>query len=339
MSALTVESVTKALLHRGLLTKDQRLEATIKERMQRQRLLTEARERARKSGSPDPGPRDITAIDIVAAFGFPRKGSAARARLDEAEISKCLAETAELPFLRIDPLKLDPKLVTGVVSRPYARKHVLMPIAVEDGILTVAIANPFDEETVRNLRNVTGFEIRPVVATKSEILRTITDFFGFRTSVQQAANDLDPGIDLGNLEQLVQLKDVEELEATDQPVINAVEYILHYAYSQRASDLHIEPKREQSVIRIRIDGVLHTVHTMPKVVHNALVSRLKMLGRLDIAERRFAPGRSVQDECGRRGGRAAGLHPPRGLRREDRHPDLRSQEVAVRDRGAGLPGA
>jgi general secretion pathway protein E len=94
------------------------------------------------------------------------------------------------------------------------------------------------------------------------------------------------GSDLGNLEQLVQLKAMDELEATDKHVVNAVEYMLHYAFDQRASDIHIEPKREQSQVRVRIDGVLHNVTTLPKVVHAAVVSRIKMLARMDIAEKR-----------------------------------------------------
>jgi general secretion pathway protein E len=92
--------------------------------------------------------------------------------------------------------------------------------------------------------------------------------------------------DLGNLEQYVRLKSITELEATDQHIVNAVEYLLHYAYSQRASDIHIEPKREFSLIRLRIDGILHDIHKIPKAVHPAVVSRIKMLSRLDIAEKR-----------------------------------------------------
>jgi len=129
-------------------------------------------------------------------------------------------------------------------------------------------------------------EARLVLSSKHDILQTITEIFGFRSSVDQAAADMTPDYDLGNLEQLVQLKSEEEIEASDRHIINAVEYLLRYAYDQGASDIHIEPKRVHSMVRMRIDGVLHSVHKMPKSVHPAIVSRIKTMARLDIAEKR-----------------------------------------------------
>ncbi|MBK7976910.1 MAG: type II/IV secretion system protein [Deltaproteobacteria bacterium] len=287
MRPLTVDSITKILVDAGIMTPDQRLEATIKERVQRHRLLSDARKLAAQTRTSPPSPSDISPVDIIAGFGFPRLGAKRGEKVDEETVMRALADSAGLEFVRIDPLKLDAQLITKVVSRPFARRHSIIPLSLDKRLLTVATANPSDDEMVRNLRAVSTFDIRPVVSTKSDILKTITEFYGFRTSVKAAEKELRPGVDLGNLEQLVQLQTDRELEATDKHVINAVEYLLRYAYDQRASDVHIEPKREQSVIRLRIDGVLHNVHTMPRVVHNAIVSRIKMLARLDIAERRL----------------------------------------------------
>jgi len=114
----------------------------------------------------------------------------------------------------------------------------------------------------------------------------ITDLYGFRGAVAAAELQASAGVDIGNLERYVKLKRVEDIEASDSHVVSAVEYLLHYALDQRASDIHIEPRREHSVVRMRIDGVLHNVHTLPKVVHSAVVSRIKTLARLDIAEKR-----------------------------------------------------
>jgi general secretion pathway protein E len=114
----------------------------------------------------------------------------------------------------------------------------------------------------------------------------ITDFYGFRGAVDAAEQQATGGVDIGNLERYVKLKRVEEIEASDSHVVAAVEYLLHYALDQRASDVHIEPRREHSAVRMRIDGVLHNVHTLPKAVHPAIVSRIKTLARLDIAEKR-----------------------------------------------------
>ena len=124
------------------------------------------------------------------------------------------------------------------------------------------------------------------MATPGDIQRLITDFYGFRGAVDAAEQQATTGVDIGNLERFVKLNRVEEIEASDAHVVSAVEYILHYALDQRASDVHIEPRRELSVIRMRIDGVLHNVHQLPKVVHPAIVSRIKTLARMDIAEKR-----------------------------------------------------
>jgi general secretion pathway protein E len=138
---------------------------------------------------------------------------------------------------------------------------------------------------VENIERM-GYKVSRVVAPKSDIIKIITEFYGFRSSVTAAAREMSSEVDLGNLEQFVKMKSVTEIEATDKHIVNAVEYLLRYAFDQRASDIHIEPKRDASEVRLRIDGMLHTVHRTPKAVHPAFVSRIKMLSRMDIAEKR-----------------------------------------------------
>jgi len=201
-------------------------------------------------------------------------------------LSRLVAEKRQVPFIHLDPLEIKSELLTKYISRPFARRFLVVPLEDNDGVLTCAMTDPFDRELLYNLSRDTGLEINPVVAPKKEIVRILTEFYGFRASVQKAEKDLDPVLNLGNLEQLVKLKSERELEASDSHVIKAVEYLLVYAYDQGASDIHIEPKREQSIIRFRIDGVLHDIQNMTAKVHAALVSRIKLLGRMDIAERR-----------------------------------------------------
>src|SRR5439155_10504693 len=122
--------------------------------------------------------------------------------------------------------------------------------------------------------------------TNADIRKIAVEFWGFRKSVKAAQADLQTGVDLGNLEQFVRARGVAEIDPTDKPVVQAVWYLFNYAFEQRASDIHIEPKRELSQVRLRIDGVLHDTYTLPKPVHNAVVSRIKMLARMDIAEKR-----------------------------------------------------
>ncbi|MCB9397141.1 MAG: Flp pilus assembly complex ATPase component TadA [Acidobacteria bacterium] len=222
-------------------------------------------------------------VDVVLHFDLFQE---AGREIDENRLFQIIAEKKNLPFVHLDPLKVNIEVLTKYISRPFARKHFVVPISDEGGVLTCALSNPFDIELLFQLKRNTGMEIKPVVAPKNEIKRILTEFYGFRTSVTKAEKDLDPIINLGNLEQLVSLKSERELEASDSHVIKAVEYLLHYAYDQRASDIHIEPKREHSLIRFRIDGVLHDIQQMSTKVHAAVVSRMKLLARMDIAERR-----------------------------------------------------
>jgi general secretion pathway protein E len=224
-------------------------------------------------------------MELLASFTLPVRGEA-RATLSEDRIAEVLAERAGYPYKKIDPLELDMKLITSLLSRPFARRHNVLVLGSENRALTVAVSNPFDVELLENLERITNQRIAPVVSARSDIQRIITEVYGFRKSVKAAEQTMSAGVDLGNLEQLVRLKAVDELEANDKHVVNAVEYMLHYAFDQRASDIHIEPKREKSAVRMRIDGVLHDVTTLPKVVHNAVVSRIKTLARMDIAEKR-----------------------------------------------------
>jgi general secretion pathway protein E len=152
--------------------------------------------------------------------------------------------------------------------------------------LTVATADPFDKEAVDWIGRVTGYTIEVAVTTKLDIMKIITEFYGFKSAITSAGKDIDTQTDFGNLEQYVKLKSITELEATDQHIVNAVEYLLHYAYSSKASDIHIEPKRDFSLIRFRIDGILHNIHKIPKAVHAPMISRIKMLARMDITEKR-----------------------------------------------------
>jgi general secretion pathway protein E len=204
----------------------------------------------------------------------------------ELEIARAVADDAGLELVRVDTLTLDVDLIESKVSRPFARRHRMLPLSMVNGKLRVACANPFDIEGIDAFRRIAGRELQLVVASEPELLKALNEFFGLRHAVKRAERDLRAGIDLGNLEQLVRMKNEAEIESSDQHVINAVEFMLQHAYDSRASDIHIEPKREQSLIRFRIDGVLHDIQRLPKVVHQAVVNRIKTMSRLDIAERR-----------------------------------------------------
>ena len=223
--------------------------------------------------------------EVVLKFNYTHPEDESRT-ITEFDIAKAIAAEARLEFVRVEPLALDADLIESQISRPFARRHRMVPLRVESGRLRVAVADPFDLEALDSYRRIAGLEIDIVVASEPEILKALTEFYGLRHSVKRAERDLSAGIDLGNLEQLVNLKSESEIESSDQHIVNAVEFMLQHAYDSRASDIHIEPKRNDSIIRFRIDGVLHNIQQMPKVVHAAITSRIKAMARLDIAEKR-----------------------------------------------------
>jgi general secretion pathway protein E len=282
---LDLEALCEILMRAALLAEPQRREVMVHESRERGRILRErglATTSGRRSRADDD---QVHPAEIVAALKLECTDGTGRP-LTEETVMRAVAAAAGLEYRTIDPLKIDGKLCAQTLSRPFARRHTALPLGLEDGALVIAIADPFDAEMLDNLQRFVTHRVRTVVAPKSDIQRIITEVFGFRSSVSAAEREFKVGTEIGNLEQYVRLQRIDEIEANDSHVVNAVEYLLHYAFDQRASDIHIEPKREQSEVRLRIDGMLHTVHTLPKVVHSAVVSRLKMLARLDIAEKR-----------------------------------------------------
>ena len=243
---------------------------------------------------------DISIIDVIAFLNLKRADQAEKV-LDEELIYQVLADEWEIPYKKIDPLKLDLKLVTTTIPLTFAMKHLILPIGIEDQHLLVATANPVFEEVLEDVAKVSHMPVKPVLTSKADIIRLIKEFFGFKHSISAAESQLArPGIDIGNLEQYVRLGDgSDEQGANVRHIVNAVDHILSYAFDQRASDIHIEPKRETSVVRMRIDGVLHTAYKLPKPVHVAIVSRIKTLARLDMSEkRRPQDGRIKTDKAG-----------------------------------------
>jgi general secretion pathway protein E len=207
-------------------------------------------------------------------------------RIDDFLLARLIAEDAHLPFYKIDPLKLDLEMIESRISRPFARRHKMVPVVIRDGKLVVAVVNPFDSVAIDSYRPMAKQEIDLVVSAESDVLSVINEQYGFRASVTKAERDLKGGLDLSNLEQYVKLKSGSEIETSDQHIVNAVDFLLQHAYESRASDIHVEPKREHATIRFRIDGVLHEMQRVPKLVNLAITSRLKTMCRMDIAEKR-----------------------------------------------------
>jgi general secretion pathway protein E len=286
----TLELVADLLAKAGVITDDQRRTAFARENVQRARLL---RDQASRSGGRALRRAEISPVEVLASFQFPDARREAEL-VDEDKATQAVAQAVGVPYRKIDPLKLDAQLITRTLSKPFARKHAVLPIERRNGALVVATANPFDRELLESLRGLTGSEIEPVLSAPSDIHRAIAEVYGFRQQIKDAhvqLQDTKAAGDVTNLEQFVNLSGIDALEASSEPVVAAVEYLLHYAFEQRASDIHIEPRREESIIRMRIDGVLHPIHRIPKSVHGAIANRFKIMSRLDISLKRPQDGR------------------------------------------------
>ncbi len=232
----------------------------------------------------DDAPAYVSPLEVIADFRFPSPNPK-REFLDEEELCRVFAAHTGVTFSRIDPLKLDARTLVSIVSKAFALKALAVPIKLDGRRLVVAMVNPFDKRAIANLEHATGYAVEPVLGLRGEILKTINEIFAFERSVQKAERQRAAAYDVGNLEQLVEVT-TANAEASDHHVVRAVELLMQYAFDQRASDIHIEPKRERSLVRLRIDGRLHDTHTIPKQVYAGFVSRIKIMARLDIAEKR-----------------------------------------------------
>ncbi len=222
---------------------------------------------------------------VIASFNMDTKEGKGRI-LSEDAITEALAGYLKVSYLKIDPLKLDLDIVTSHIPRPFALRHLMVPVAVRDGELVIAVADPFNNEPLKEFATAHKMKVRPVLSSCSDIQKVLREFYGFRASVAAAEAEASSSVDLGNLEQFFRLKGAQELEGTESHVISAVDFLLSYAFDQRASDIHIEPKREKCLIRFRLDGILHNIHLLPKPLHAPIVSRIKLLARMDLAEKR-----------------------------------------------------
>jgi general secretion pathway protein E len=285
-SPLSVKNVCRTLLKRGLISKEQTVEIFKKKGILQKKLEKLQMIRHASGGPSSRIINPITIIDIISFLKLDRKDDPTR-KLDEETIFQALAEEWRVDYKKIDPLDLDFNLVTTTIPRSFAMKHLVLPIAVQDGWLTVATPNPHNLEVMEDISRVSQLKVRPVVSGKSDIIKLIDEFYGFRRSIAAAEEQFSgPAIDLGNLEQHVKLREARDLASDDRHIVNAVDHLFNYAFDQRASDIHIEPKRNISLVRLRIDGVLHSIYELPRGVHGALISRIKALSRLDMAEKR-----------------------------------------------------
>jgi general secretion pathway protein E len=235
-------------------------------------------------------------IDDLIRFNIRKPSSEAghpESRITEDVILKAVARREGLEFRRVDPFDLDLEVTTKTISESFARMNTLVPIMIRDGELELAVFNPFRPELWQDMERVSDLPYKVFLSTRQDINRLIDDYYQFRTAIQAAQIEFMDSSEIGNLEARVKVSEKSDPES-HRHIIKAVDYLLRSALRERASDIHIEPKRDFALIRFRIDGILHDLHRLPMTVHLAMINRLKGMSRLDISEKRRPQDGRVQ---------------------------------------------
>lgn len=206
--------------------------------------------------------------------------------LTEDVLCEWLSHKSGLPLYNIDPLRIDVAEVTKVMSLAFAQRNHILCVEVSNQHIIVATAQPFEAGWEKQLSHIANKPVRTVLANPNDIKRYTAEFYALSESVFGASGIAGKRSNVVNFEQLLKLGDIKNPDANDQHVVNIVDWLLQYAFEQRASDIHIEPRRDTCKLRFRIDGILHNVYELPVSVSIAVVSRLKILSRMDVAEKR-----------------------------------------------------
>ena len=214
-------------------------------------------------------------------------------------LAEWLAKRVGLEYLHIDPLKIDFAAVTEMMSSAYATRFRILPVALNTKEAVVATAEPRVREWEPELSRIIKRDIKRVIANPLDIERYQVEFYNLAKSIKGAGLKHAGTSGLSNFEQLVELgKSDKQLDANDAHIVRVVDWLWQYAFEQRASDIHIEPRREQGLVRFRIDGVLHQVYQIPASVLAAMTSRIKILARMDVVEKRRPQDGRVKTRSG-----------------------------------------
>ncbi|MCB1671420.1 MAG: GspE/PulE family protein [Gammaproteobacteria bacterium] len=229
--------------------------------------------------------RDLHVLQYLAGLNLVDR-LAPDKNLDLETLTMVLSQQSGQSYYRIDPLKIDVARITEVMSYAFTQRHRILAVEVTPAEITIASAEPYIDSWEIDLAHTTQRKINRVVSSPADIRKFSTEFYSLANSIHRASEGAVERKGVGNLEQMLELGNIKEPEANDQHIVNVVDWLLQYAFEQRASDIHVEPRREQGNIRFRIDGVLYTVYSLPMQVMSAVTSRLKILGRMNVAEKR-----------------------------------------------------
>ena len=198
-----------------------------------------------------------------------------------------LAEKTGLMFYIIDPLKADVQALTNVMSQEYALRNRILAVEIQADKVLIATDQPYKTEWVSNLeQNISPKKIQRVLLNPEQLQRYITEYYQVSRAVSGSQKSSAYDRENKGVEALLQLGDSQNPDANDQHIVKLVDWVLQFAFEQGASDIHMEPRKDTGKIRFRIDGVLHTIYNMPANTLTAVISRIKILGRMNVAEKR-----------------------------------------------------
>ncbi|MDR3154684.1 MAG: GspE/PulE family protein [Deltaproteobacteria bacterium] len=242
------------------------------------------------SGGASPEP-SADPLDFLIGLKLPLVGAQNGKRtIDDELLAHLMAKQSGLPYRRVEQRELNIDFITSLLPQSFAQRHLVLPLAYEGQNLQVGVRHPFCQNILDDVRRVSSHPAVPVIMSQSNLKKLIGDIYAFGSSVKGAAGLFSGGsrlgLDVSNLEQYVKLKSASEIRDDDQHIKNLIDLLFAEAFDGHVSDIHIEPKRDVLLVRMRFDGVLHDMYRLPIVIHPAIVSRIKTISRLDIAERR-----------------------------------------------------
>ncbi|MDR1314337.1 MAG: GspE/PulE family protein [Deltaproteobacteria bacterium] len=286
----TLEYLLNLLMSVGLLGQKQAGSITAEYQMA---LEAGARRTRSKGGSSVAGAQETTAdpLDFLIGLHLPLVGSHNGKRvIDDEILAHLMAKQSGLPYRRVEQRELNIEFITSLLPQTFAQRHLVLPLAYEGQNLQVGVRHPFCQNVLDDVRRVSSHPAVPVIMSQSNLQKLISDIYAFGSSVRGATGLFSGGsrlgLDVSNLEQYVKLKSASEINDDDQHIKNLIDLLFAEAFDGHVSDIHLEPKRDCLLVRMRFDGVLHEMYRLPAVIHPAIVSRIKTISRLDIAERR-----------------------------------------------------
>jgi general secretion pathway protein E len=279
----TLDYLLNLLLQAGLMGQQQ--SGAIKDDYQ----ASASRRRAKSQGQPQYQPAPDP-LDYLVSLKLPLVGQAEGRLVDDDVLARLMAKDSGLQYRRVEQRELDLEYITKLLPRTFVSKHLVLPLGIEGPSLAVGVRHPFCQAVLDDVRRVAGNPILPIILSQTNLRKLIGDIYAFTSSVRGAAGQFEGGprggLDVNNLEQYVKLKNAAEITDDDQHIKNLIDLLFAEAFEGHASDIHLEPKRDHLLVRMRFDGILHDMYRLPGVIHPAMVSRIKTISRLDIAERR-----------------------------------------------------